>query len=284
MERFTKNEILFLKKYSSIYGGIQCSKVLNRSEHSIYSKCSKLNLEVKTIENLTEFEIKKLQTQFSKSKLSLNFSSNPKELSYFLGYFWADGYIFKNSLRLEITREDADNLKPILNKLGYFTETSRVRLNRKEQVCYQYSNKDIANTFKLLGKYPNSIESHEKILKFIPKKYHIWFLRGLIDGDGCIYINESNPSMIQFSISNSYNFDWTYLYNYLISNFNCKCKIIKRSCRNGTNLSSVIRCCGKNNVSNLLKELYKEDDGLYLKRKYNKILKILEYAKNEQTI
>lgn len=41
-----------------------------------------------------------------------------------------------------------------------------------------------------LGKYPKSVEGHEKIYKYLKDELlWIYFLRGLIDGDGNFYIN-----------------------------------------------------------------------------------------------
>ena len=55
-------------------------------------------------------------------------------------------------------------------------------------MTFFYSDPNIISLLYNLGKYPHSSESHEKILNYIPKKYHIWFIRGLIDGDGNFYI------------------------------------------------------------------------------------------------
>ena len=60
------------------------------------------------MQKLTIEQLEKLRKQFAKCILSLDFSNNPKYLAYFLGYFWADGYILNNRdvLRIEITQED----------------------------------------------------------------------------------------------------------------------------------------------------------------------------------
>lgn len=281
---FTEKEINFLKEYSSIYGGEQCSSILNRPVRSIYLKCRSLKLSLNKAKTLSNEEIESLRNSISNKVLSLDFSIYPKELSYFLGYFWADGYLSKNQLRIEITREDADVIKPIFDKVCSFSLCYRYRKGRKAQACFSCTNPKVFTTLKELGKYPNSMESHEKILNFIPKEYHIWFLRGLIDGDGCIYKCKTSPSLIQFSISNSYSFDWSYLVKYLIDNFNCYCKVSRRISKGGKNSSSYIRCCGKYKVANLLKCLYSEPDNIYLPRKYKKIIAVLENAENNEAL
>jgi len=73
-------------------------------------------------------------------------------------------------------------------------------------MIFQTTNKNICSFFKEMGKYPHSIDSHEKILNHIPKEYHPYFLRGLIDGDGNFYINLENYCY-QFSIASRYEQD-----------------------------------------------------------------------------
>lgn len=196
-------------------------------------------------------------------------------MAYFLGFFWADGYIRKQTeLIIEITEEDGLKLQSIFNKVSMFKIYKRIRINRKPQMSFVLYNPSVAELFKNLGKYPKSIESHEKILNYIPQDYHIWFFRGLIDGDGCFYINQNNKAMIQFSITNSYYFDWDFLQNYFIENFQCNCQIKRRSHKNNTYHSSIIRLCGKTNVQRLISKLYSETDGIYLPRKFNKVKEI----------
>ena len=99
-------------------------------------------------------------------------SSNPKELAYFLGFFWADGYnLLKNGhCVIEIVEEDMLNIQHIFNKIHNFTYYRRERTNRKPQSSLSFSDMEITKFFKDMGKYPNSSESHENIMRYIPGK------------------------------------------------------------------------------------------------------------------
>ena len=56
-------------------------------------------------------------------------------------------------------------------------------------MSFYVTDKVVTDLFYSLGKYPKSSESHEKILRYLNNKdLIIYFLRGLIDGDGNFYI------------------------------------------------------------------------------------------------
>ena len=132
-------------------------------------------------------------------------------------------------------------------------------------MSFYYRDKSIAQILKSLGKYSNSIESHEKILKYIPEKYRNYFIRGLIDGDGCFYTDSKH---VQFSITNIINYDWEYLKNYFNDVYNLNCLIHNTKINNGN--SSTLRVSGKYNIIEFIKQLYQIKDGIWLQRKFNK--------------
>ena len=126
-----------------------------------------------------------------------------------------------------------------------------------------------------MGKYTNSIESHKNILEYVPQEYVKYFLRGLIDGDGCIYTfpAKNKHSKIQLSISGKYEQDWGFICNFLKENFGIKFNVSLRTYKSYK--GSLIRATSNNKIISFLNESYGEDDGIYLKRKYEKIKKIL---------
>jgi intein-encoded DNA endonuclease-like protein len=143
-------------------------------------------------------------------------------------------------------------------------------------MIFQTTNKILCEFFKLLGKYPNSIESHEKVLNFIPEKYHRYFLRGLIDGDGCFYINEKNYSY-QFNISSRYEQDWDYLKKYFQEELQVISSIYRREHENSK--SSILRITDLENLKKLIIYLYNEVDEIFLERKFIKSKEILLHCK-----
>lgn len=264
---YTEEEINFLKEFGPKYGPKICADKLGRGLEGVKSKFYKLGISISG-ESVSEEEIASLTFNSSFKELNIEFENhkNPKELAYWLGFFWADGYIRKDSeLVIEITEEDGLTLKPIFMRLASFKIYKRSREGRKPQMSFYYRDKSIAQILKSLGKYSNSIESHEKILKYIPEKYRNYFIRGLIDGDGCFYTDSKH---VQFSITNSINYDWEYLKNYFKSVYNLNCLIHNTETNNGN--SSTLRASGKYNIIEFIKQLYKIKDGVWLPRKFNK--------------
>jgi len=117
---YREEEIEFLNNYYPIYGAKFCSEKLNRSIESLRAKASRLNLksgkqklkEDIIFENITPDEN-------INSKIFINSEFITKESAYFIGFFWADGYIRKDrELVIEIIKDDGENLINIFNKLG----------------------------------------------------------------------------------------------------------------------------------------------------------------------
>lgn len=264
---YTEEEINFLKEFGPKFGPKICADKLGRGLEGVKSKFYKLNIPISG-EDVTEEEIKSLVFNSSYVDLNIEFENhkNPKELAYWLGFFWADGYIRKDSeLVIEITEKDGIMLEPIFMRLASFKIYKRSREGRKPQMSFYYRDKNIAQILKSLGKYSNSIESHEKILNYIPEKYRNYFIRGLIDGDGCFYTDSKH---VQFSITNSINYDWDYLQNYFYNVYNLNCSAINTETNTGN--SSSLRASGKYNIIEFIKQLYKIKDGIWLPRKFNK--------------
>ena len=202
-KNYTKVEIDFLNQYYPIYGAKFCSEKLQRTIESIRAKTSRLKISSgkQIVDQSLEINIELSPNEKINSQFILNPLQITKESAYFIGFFWADGYIRRNKeLVIEIVKEDGNLLIDVFNKLGNWGISFRNRENRKPQIIFQTTNKNLCDFFIKMGKYSKSSESHEKILNHIPKEYHSHFLRGLIDGDGCFYIGNEDKH-IQFSLS-----------------------------------------------------------------------------------
>lgn len=200
------------------------------------------------------------------------------ELSYYLGLFWADGYCRKDKeCLIEIVEDDGLDIEPILKKVYNFKIYKRNRKNRKNQMTYYIYNKELNDFFKNNGKYSNSFESHEKILNHLTDEYKIYFIKGLIDGDGCFYFNQKHY-LRQFSLCSNYNQNWEAIEKIFLE-YKISYKIKKRLEKSGN--SSFILVSDKNSMKNLINLLYFENikiDGL--RRKKDKALQILNSYKN----
>lgn len=118
---------------------------------------------------------------------------------YWLGFLAADGSVVNNTLIIHLNIIDKKhlelfkvfieanyNVEEILNSQN--RETSKIQINSFELISY-------------LRKY-NIIQNKSLIfsipVKEIPEKYLFDFLRGLIDGDGCIRINNHQQISLSF--------------------------------------------------------------------------------------
>ena len=275
--KYSNEEIEFITQYSQILGYKKIAEKLDRSLEGLKSKINSLGLPLTNKCSLSEEELENIQfiTSFIKLDIDFSISNNPKELAYFLGFFWSDGYIREDGgLIIEIVEEDGEVLKPIFDKIASFSIYKRKREGRKPQMSFYQLNPEISSKLRLLGKYPHSIKSHDKIFQFIPKKFHVWFLRGLIDGDGCFYFRYTERSRSsQFSISGALNQDWSGLLK-ILKNYMPSIKEISRISDHGN--SSIIRCTNGTEISNFISTLYEEKDNIWLPRKYEKALTIKE--------
>ena len=255
------NEIqVFLKKYSSTLTAKECSEQCGCSEANIRYYCKKLGLQLKN--------------GVKKSYLDLSCFLNPTpESAYILGWIWSDGYIqeHRNTITIEIVNSDAEELIPIIQSIGVWSIRTRYRENRQPQTTIQCTSKDVANYLRSLGKFPKSTESHANILATIPAKLRKYFILGLLDGDGCFYLNESR-NLVQFSISGSKNQDWTGLLKYFNSlNISSSIHIQENPV-----CCSLLRITNRKGILTLINELY-TDTQLGLSRKKGKAKKIKNY-------
>lgn len=198
------------------------------------------------------------------------------ELAYFLGFFWADGTIANNgsSLVIEIVKEDGEVLRKTFQEIFPFDESFRERPNRKPQMTFRVCDHKVGNLLKTLGKYPKSIENHKKIYKYLNNSnLWIYFLRGLIDGDGNFYINEKE-NYGQFTLASSFNQDWSFLLENL-KEFNPN--IMQTSKTTGN--SSILRITGRDNIIKFINYLKYTEITIGLTRKQEKALGILKMYK-----
>lgn len=136
-----------------------------------------------------------------------------REKAYWLGFIYADGYIVHNlktatyELGIEINSQDDYLLKRLAYNLGN-VHNVEYKHNYKTFNGYNYEtdscvlriySKQICESLIKLSVVPNKTNSN-----IFPKNsdYFFDFLRGFLDGDGCIYVDKNNHIMINFTNSN----------------------------------------------------------------------------------
>ncbi len=296
-KKWKEEDIEFLKENYSKNGTEFCAINLDRNKNSVFKRANRLGL--KLDKNVVGEINKKAQIKFQDERPNSDFNINieqflyinKKEVAYFLGFLWADGYIIKkrNEIRMEIINDDLCKIKIVLKTLGKWTYATRQRGNKKIG-SITTNNKKLVQ-FLIDNDYENkSYMSANKILSKIPLELKHYFFRGLIDGDGCFYISKNKEKRL--SISSGYDQDWSYVKD-ICSLINVKFYEHRNHYKTGS--YSVIEFNGVN--SKIFGDYIYKDyqiDNIGLNRKYIKYLEIvklinesnnrLEYFSNKKSL
>jgi len=266
-KKYTTEQQKFLEQYYSSCGPKFCAEKLSLTRSRITHLAKYLGIE---------------RSQ-SDLKSSYNFSVDPSVYEsinepvfiYFLGYFWADGWVHKskNCLRIGLARSDGDNVKTL------FTKFCRFKTYYKNPDVRQQGNCQWQLIFELYDKYfvqflrdndycVKSLASPTKILSRIPKHFQHYFWRGYFDGDGC-FAKAVYPKQITYTvkISGAYLQDWSDI-KYLLDSLGIAYKIDRVKEKLGH--SSVLFFHRKHYIKKFGEYLYQNypEDGIGLLRKY----------------
>lgn len=269
--KWNENEIKLLKEnYEK--GASYLSSIIDRERSSIQHKLNRMGFKVskETKSKISkENALKRTYDEYSVN----DFTKDINEYSsYILGLLWTDGFLLKNRKTTGITilKEDMLEINWIFNRVGNWYFNDRNRLNKKESRTLTGYNPILLNSLISLDFDKKSYYSPEKIFQLVPEKYLKYLIRGIIDGDGCFYINKKQYTY-QLTIASTYEQDWSFyidFFNKLGFEFKIQRRINKKS------KSSIIRLCQRQKIEDLSKWLYDgyEIDKIGLSRKYNKSL------------
>ena len=124
-----------------------------------------------------------------------------EEKAYWLGFLYADGYISKyNQIEVSLALEDIEHLQ----KLKTFVNTNTKIITDDHRCRLLFCSKEMVNDLAKLG----CINNKSLILTFpteqqVPDYLLRHFLRGYVDGDGCLCYTEKTR---QFSITSTKDF------------------------------------------------------------------------------
>jgi hypothetical protein len=279
MSKVKKEDLEIIIKEYPFYGSKKCMELTNLTLNSVLCVVNKYKLKIlNRSQHILNYK-SKIKTVFNPTYF---IDEMTKESVYILGLLWADGSLGNDKncdIRVEIVKEDLDKLSEIFKKTGKWNYYERTRNKWKPIASFVINNRTFFN-FLIENDYKNkSLVSPFKIIDIIPENLKHYFFRGLIDGDGCFYINQKQYTY-QFTITSSYEQDWSYLEN-LLKNYDIKYSICKRQSINKKtekmNRSSVLRITNKNDIKKFGEFIYKDydSDQMGLNRKY----KIFEQIK-----
>lgn len=130
------------------------------------------------------------------------FKQDSADKYYWLGFLGADGAIVNNTLSIELKISDKSHLEKF-NRFFENTNPIVERVNNLNVNCV----KTTINSFELIEylKQYNIYQNKSKtytIPNNIPQEYIFDFLRGLIDGDGSVRINNHQQISLEFCSGN----------------------------------------------------------------------------------
>ena len=193
-----------------------------------------------------------------------------EEQFYWLGFMFADGNISKEGNRIEmrLSIKDINHLEKFRKFLNLSTEIRTGETNGNGFCHLSVRNKHLWTTLNNLGCTPQkSLTLTFPNLKLFTKKEHILhFLRGYVDGDGCLTISkDGNKLRTRLTMVGTESF--LNSVNHLFSN---KGYVRNKSIKNYNNQSFELKFSDLPSRK-LARYLY-ENATVYLDRKYEKYL------------
>lgn len=197
--------------------------------------------------------------------------------AYWLGFIFADGWIHKDEnnrnyeLGIELQLKDIEQLHDFNNELGNVHDI--VEKHSEKYICNHYK-KSITDSAviriysrRIVDDLINHgvVENKTKSAIF-PKinNYFIDFLRGYIDGDGCIYVNDKGYMIVHITSSNCYVLQ--YIKDKLSKDYGVESRVYKEK----ENKYRIY--FNMTNSTKLLDLIYYDDNVQKLNRKYEKYL------------
>lgn len=193
--------------------------------------------------------------------------------AYFLGLYYADGYIKNGSLTLadydreildrlkEVSRADTLNISIMAPREDRFSKLGQARISMTREKFH---------LMKHLG-------CHKEVLPQLSDDLMSHFIRGVFDGDGCISI-DSRTTCARFQ-GECYLLFNLESHAYQVRDFLVKkCQISQLSVKTKRGMGAVdifkIRWGGCNNLISIRNLIYRNHGFFCLKRKYDKFVKI----------
>jgi hypothetical protein len=156
------------------------------------------------------------QTETARKNTLNNFYDGIKNNNdaYLLGLIYSDGNLFKNNIEISLNEGDKQILVDISNyvygyeKLSYRKGRKFIKDSKEYESRGQYrfliSSKNVKEKLIKIG----LCEKKSLIIRYpiIDSKYYSHFIRGVFDGDGCIFISKKYKGTNRVSIVSNENF------------------------------------------------------------------------------
>jgi len=244
--------------------------------------------EIAEIYNISQSTIgkilKKNGVNTQKSRLNLSWlkldfeyfdSIDSCEKAYWLGFISADGCLKDNKLR--VTSKDIEILEKLKKDLK---SEHKITINKtfdkrtkKEYISYILQITSKAFTDKL-SKYIPIDKSNSFVIPEIDEKFYPEFLAGIIDGDGSFSLKKDRSIAVNLISTKECLQE---IQNYLLKKLNINKTTLQPVTKNKKNVWKLYIYAGSFDFLNLIYR--NENKKMYLKRKQEKLYKIINYKK-----
>ncbi len=195
------------------------------------------------------------------------------KMAYAVGLLATDGHLSIDKRHIDLTSKDVEQLKNFMQAIGRQYIIAKKSSGYTGELCSRIQFSDVSLYRWLLSIGFKQKKTDEMSDLKIPQKYFFDFLRGHFDGDGSIYSyfdprwKSSFMYYITFIAKNRDHIVWLQKMIEKLSGVKGRIGLGKRVYQ--------VRFAKKESKV-LINKMYKRTDALYLTRKYDKILKILE--------
>lgn len=206
--------------------------------------------------------------------------------AYFLGLLAADGTVYEGKIKIDLNTEDEDVLIKFQKEIGHENKLSHYS---QEGIIFKGSDKVYTSDYKRLvisshimdkdlmkyGIVPNKTDRLDINLDLIPNEFMYDFLRGMIDGDGCISFNENSKTNYADLTLTTSTIMANKIKDWLDKNCPYEDHFVLTHRRKENQDNATLISTTKSYIKNILNLLYGNAE-VYMNRKYNKYLAFLE--------
>lgn len=207
---------------------------------------------------------------------------NTEEKAYLLGFLYADGYLANDGrMGCRLTQDDIELIKLIQKYIAVESPieyTNNQNIKRKPQVSIRWKSHKMYQNLLDLGFCIDKTHTNSNVFQFIPDTLKQHFIRGYCDGDGNVRFAKAPYGKwyrCSLSFSNGSEQILQEINEWLSNKLNCCGKIHYYKTYYTLTYEKVL------DAVKIVKLLY-EHSNIYLTRKYNKAMEMINYRTNTE--
>jgi len=255
---------------------------------------NKLNISISAIYEILKrnnIQVRSNTECHRKYKLNKTWFDNidSEDKAYFLGLMWTDGNVDKRGSNFNLSFKEEDKyILEYFSKIFYFgaigciytkkrSSPARPLIKNLSQTVLDVNNSEMTQKLIDLGCVPNKTFI-TRFPQWLDKALYKHFIRGLIDGDGCITICNKKQPLVSFTGTLELIQDLLVVFN---NELNIKKILVRRAIGplSTPNANTyVFSMTGFNKIKKFLDWIY-QDATIYFTRKKDKYITILEMYK-----